>query len=323
MTPKRPASPWPVVAAAVLVAATLLGVRAAPLPEARSAPLELALTVDDLTRANVQPEPERGAESLDRMVAAFARHRLPPVTGFLNGATLERHPEDRPALERWVAAGHRLGNHSFSHVDLGRVGSRAFLADVERNEPLLRDLAGPAAPERDWRVFRFPYLQEGATIQAHDEVRARLLAKGYRIAPVTVDFDDWQWFPSHARCARDGDSVGTQRLRARYRAAAREALLAADAKARRLFGRPIPQILLLHAGEFSALLMDELIAEYAAMGVRFVSLDEALADPVYALDPRVARSFGSPFLEQVAFAQRGETESTPWPPHAELAALCR
>jgi peptidoglycan/xylan/chitin deacetylase (PgdA/CDA1 family) len=285
-------------------------------------PIEVAISVDDLTRPPFDPPLEPPEQVLARLVEAFARHRLPPVTGFVNGATVEGRPAERAALEAWRRAGHRLGNHTFAHVDLARVGPEAFVADVERNEPLLAALAGPGAPARDWRVLRFPFLQEGATVEAREAVREALFARGYRIAEVTVDFEDWRWSPAFARCAGAHDSAGLDELRALYRSAARDALLQADARARELFGRRIRQIVLIHAEAFTAEMIEPLLQEYEALGVRFIALDAALEDPVYHVDPRVARSWGSPFLVQVELARRGDAPLAEPREHAALARVC-
>src|SRR5512147_2069979 len=105
--------------AVVVAGAGLLGVRAVRKPAADepTTPIEVAITVDDLSRPAFQPDDERAGRIVEKLVGAFAAHHLPPVTGFLNGLRLREHPEDRAALERWVAAGNLLGNHTYSHVD--------------------------------------------------------------------------------------------------------------------------------------------------------------------------------------------------------------
>jgi peptidoglycan-N-acetylglucosamine deacetylase len=311
---------------AVFVAgAGLLGVRAVRQPDNDlSGPIEVAITVDDLPRP---PFPQDGVPAqvlLDKLSSAFARHHLPPVTGFVNGHRLEEHPEDKRALMHWVKKGNLLGNHTYSHMDLAKVTLDQYDADVERNEALLESVQGAPQPGRDWRVFRYPYLQEGSSEATREATREYLFERGYRIAEVTVDFEDWQWFPIFARCSADGDPRAVDKLRARYRRAARDTLLDADRTARELFGRRIRQVLLLHAGNFTAEMIEDLLDEYEAMGVRFIKLDDALHDSVYQLDPRFARRWGSPFLVQVESALQGdEPKVAAWPPYPELAQLCR
>ncbi|HTO06763.1 MAG TPA: polysaccharide deacetylase family protein [Myxococcota bacterium] len=306
---------WLVIVAA---GAGFLGVRAVQVdhPAPSDAPIEVAVTVDDLPRMAI---PNSGSADvvLHRLVTAFQRHHLPPVTGFVNGKRLEEHPEDRAALREWLAAGNRIGNHTYSHPDLAKTSLAEFSEDVRRNEAVLESLQ----PGHDWRVFRYPFLQEGASESAREAARSYLFSRGYRIAEVTVDFEDWQWFPIFHRCHADDRDV--EKLRARYRRAARDTLLDSDRQARTLFGRRIRQVLLIHAGEFTADMIDDLLEEYEAMGVRFVSLDDAMQDTVYHLDPRFARNWGSPFLYQVRTALRGEDPNAKWPPYPELASYCQ
>jgi peptidoglycan/xylan/chitin deacetylase (PgdA/CDA1 family) len=310
--------------AVAVAAGGFLAVGAAHVPELPrdGQPIELAITVDDLTRPVFEPAYQPAELVLDRLVAAFSRHHLPPVTGFLNGVTVERHPEDEAGVRHWLDAGNLLGNHTYSHPDLARVDVAAYLADIDRNENWLAKLAGAPVLGRDWRVFRYPFLQEGATESAREEVRAHLFARGYRIAEVTVDFEDWQWFPSYARCRASGSEREIDTLRTLYREAARKELLASDKLARQTFGRPIRQVLLLHAGAFTAEMIEDLLQEYEALGVRFVSLATALEDSAYHLDPRVTRSWGSSYLSQLELSRGVELPAAPWPPHAEVAALC-
>lgn len=97
----------------------------------------------------------------------------------------------------------------------------------------------------------------------------------------------------------------------------------ADAAARDLFGRPIPQILLLHVGAFDAVMIDDLLSQYEKLGVRFVSLDEALRDRIYTDPPPDTTSPGGGFLHQFRKARGTRTTPPPTQPAALLDALCR
>ena len=175
-------------------------------------------------------------------------------------------------------------------------------------------------PGRDWRVFRYPFLQEGATESAREAVRAHLFEKGYRIARGDGRLRGLAVVPAlralrgRERRARDLERAA----RALPRAPRATELLDADALARELFGRPIRQILLLHAGAFTAEMIEDLLAEYEALGVRFISLDDALEDPAYHLDPRFARELGQPVP-----ATRCESALQRRRPDVEVAAARR
>lgn len=57
------------------------------------------------------------------------------ATFFLTGAEIERHPESAAAL---VAAGHELGNHSWSHPRMVFMGRDRIAAEIERTDALIR-----------------------------------------------------------------------------------------------------------------------------------------------------------------------------------------
>src|SRR6266508_605453 len=223
-------------------------------------------------------------------------------------------------LEAWAAAGFRLANHNYSHLNLDSVNAERFVEDIEANEPLLTMLArGPAA-----KLFRYPYLREGNTLEKRDTVRRWLAAHNYRVAPVTVYFEDWAWNDPYARCRSRNDRPAIAWLKESFLQAAADRLAWSDVAARRIFGRPIRHILLLHIGAFDAAILDELLEAYAAAGVRVISLEDALRDAAYAEDPKLASGEELPFLEQLGRARglKLPPGSTPIPRHL-LETVCR
>jgi peptidoglycan/xylan/chitin deacetylase (PgdA/CDA1 family) len=302
-----------------------LGCAEAPRPPAPASPsrtIDVAVTVDDLPHHGPDVPGESRLSIHQAFVAAFRAHHLPPVYGFVVGGQLDAHPDDRAALDAWVAAGNPVGNHTRSHPDLRQMSADEYLADVVANEPLLRDL-GRVPDDRSWKFFRYPFLQEGTDLGSRSRIREALLARGYRIAPVTVDFYDWAYNAPYARCLARHDERGLAALEKSYLDDARLWIRWADAAARALFGRPIEQILLLHIGAFDARVLGELLTEYEKLGVRFVSLEQALADPVYAVEPKSPRTWEGTFLSQVREARDAEDPPEPNLPESLLGALCR
>jgi peptidoglycan/xylan/chitin deacetylase (PgdA/CDA1 family) len=308
--------------------ATLAGVPAshgsAAQPAAPSPPhaIDVAITVDDLPHHGADVPGESRLAIHQAFVAAFRAHHVPPVYGFVIGGQLDAHPEDRAALDAWVASGNPVGNHTRTHPDLHKTTVDAYLADLDANEPLLRELAR-GADERSWKVFRYPYLQEGTDLASRARIRDHIAARGYRIAQVTVDFYDWAYNAPYARCLARRDEQALAALKKSYLDDARLSLHWADAAARALFGRPVEQILLLHIGAFDALVLDELLTQYERQGVRFVSLEQAMADPIYAVEPRAPRAWEGTFLAQVREARGVDDPPEPNLPEALLGALCR
>jgi peptidoglycan/xylan/chitin deacetylase (PgdA/CDA1 family) len=291
-------------------------------PAASRPAIEVAITVDDLPRHG-PALPGQSRVAIHRaFLAAFRAHHLPPVYGFVCGGSIDAHPEDRAALEAWSSEGNPLGNHTRTHPDLHQTTVDAYLADLDANEPLLRTLAN-GAEERTWKVFRYPFLQEGTDLDSRARLRQQIVARGYRIAQVTIDFYDWAYNEPYARCQAKHDERAVAALKTSYLDHAKVELHWADAFARAAFGRPIPQILLLHIGAFDAVVFDGLLSLYEKEGVRFVSLDHAMSDPVYAQEPSRPTAWEGTFLSQLAESRATEGPPEPILPEALLDAMCR
>ncbi|HET6345086.1 MAG TPA: polysaccharide deacetylase family protein, partial [Myxococcota bacterium] len=111
-------------------------VRAATHPVA-TAPIQVALTFDDLPSHGPFVTGIGPARAHGLILQALKEHDVPPTYGFINGNVLEDRPELRATLKAWVAAGNYLGNHTYSHYSLGAVPPAVYEADIDRNEPLL------------------------------------------------------------------------------------------------------------------------------------------------------------------------------------------
>jgi peptidoglycan/xylan/chitin deacetylase (PgdA/CDA1 family) len=274
-----------------------------------AAPFEIAITVDDL--------PVHGPETpgMDRMqiearlLAAFRKHRLPPVTGFVNGSKIDQAPLVRGL---WQAFGNPIGNHGFRHLSLTDTSVADYVADIEANESFITT-----------KIFRYPFLFEGETLEKRDAVRGWLFQHGYRIAQVTVDGDDWVWNPPYARCTEKRDWITLGRLRRTFLDAQVRYLAHYRALAQQLLGREPRHIYLLHVGAMDADQMDALLSSLEAAGARFITLERALEDPLYQTDPKFATKDGSTLLDKMSAAQKLPYPKFDWPDEKWLENACR
>lgn len=72
-----------------------------------------------------------------------------PATFFMVGSQIERHPKTALAVAR---AGHEIGNHTYSHVKLHRVGPRRAVEEIRRTHEAIVRITGRVA-----RSFRAPH----------------------------------------------------------------------------------------------------------------------------------------------------------------------
>jgi peptidoglycan-N-acetylglucosamine deacetylase len=280
---------------------------------------EMAVTIDDLPTHGPLPKGMQRAAIAEQIISILKRYEVPEVYGFVNGGQIRDNPAHMDILRMWVEAGLSVGNHTFAHPNLNRVSAADYIGDIERNEAMLVEVAGPL-----WgRVFRYPYLREGDTPQKRRAVRRWLAAQGYQIAQVTVYFDDWAWNDAYARCVGRPDPGAIQWLKQSFLQSAVQRLAWSEAVAKAMLGRQIKHILLLHLGAFDAMMLEELLAAYRQAGVTMIGLTEAMTDPAYKLDPDIVWDGELTFLLQVARARKLPIPPAPAIPLRKLSAVCR
>lgn len=310
------------VQSASLVAAAVMGICACGLlaqaPAHANAPLQVAFTFDDLPAHGPLPPGMARPAVVHSILETLKREKMPPIYGFVNGFRVEQYPYQIHILEAWQAAGNPLGNHTWSHPEFDKLTVAQYETNIARNEPLLRKLA----PAGEWHWFRFPYLEEGNTVEKREQLRAWLSQRGYRVAEVSMDFQDYNWNDSYARCAVKHNDAAIQSLHDSYLAAADESIRVYRGIAQQLYQRDVPYVLLLHVGAFDARMLPELIALFRARGFTFVTLQEAMADPIYSFDPKVPSPDGNTFNEMVAQSRNINTPDIT-DRSKELNAMCR
>jgi peptidoglycan-N-acetylglucosamine deacetylase len=140
------AARWPAAALAALVAAALApfaaraGVPAGePIARLRTTEKVIALSFDDGPQAT---------PVLDTLLAVLESRHV-HATFFVIGAELVRVPD---AGRRLLAAGHELGNHSWTHPHLDSIGVDSMRVELARTDSLLRALGA-----RGHILLRPPY----------------------------------------------------------------------------------------------------------------------------------------------------------------------
>jgi peptidoglycan/xylan/chitin deacetylase (PgdA/CDA1 family) len=286
--------------------------------------LKVALTFDDLPLNGALPLGSKQSDFARDTVAVLRKHKIPPSYGFINARQLEGNPDGALALRLWIAGGHPLANHTYSHIDFTRNSAEEFQRDVLRNEPVLQLLQPRGQEGANWKWFRYPYLHEGDTLEKRRTVRSFLAANGYRIAQTTLDYEDYLWNSAHARCVVREDAAAIAWLRESYLTAAREFTRLQRDNARAVFGRDIHHVLLLHLGSFSAQILPDLFKLLDAEGFDIVTLEEAQRDPVYATDPDFADPRGGTHTELTMLAkQANSVRPYPAKPRQRLTEICQ
>jgi len=135
---------------------------------------KLALTFDD------GPDPEWTPQILDILKAKHVK-----ATFFVIGENAEAYPQ---IVQRMVAEGHDVGNHTFTHPNLADTPGAAVVLELNATQRLFQALTG-----RSLRLFRPPYLGDAEPSDESD-LRPVELAQslGYITIGMHVDPVDWE-----------------------------------------------------------------------------------------------------------------------------------
>ena len=241
--------------------------------------LELAVTFDDgpkLTATPLLSPAERNERLLAQLAAAKVTAALFVTLG--NGAD---RPEGLALLRAWGEAGHAIGNHTVTHLDLNASSTtlEAYEAELLACDAVIREVPG----YRPW--FRFTFLREGNTPEKRDGIRAFLAERTWLNARVTVDTSDWRLDQKLAALLRKDPKADLAPLKAVYLAHLRQRANAFRDLSRRLLGRDVGHTLLLHHNLLNALFLADVLAQLRADGWTLVAPEVAFADPVYREEP--------------------------------------
>ncbi|MFC5345016.1 polysaccharide deacetylase family protein [Brevundimonas staleyi] len=284
----------------------------------------VAVTFDDLpyqasTEALCNPEQ---AMTLTRDFLAMLEPLDSHATAFVNsGKVCEAEAQTLlpQILNAWLDAGIDLGNHTASHINIHSTTPEAYLADVDAGAPVVQAVL--EARGRTLQYFRHPYLFTGETQEKHDAIAAGLSERGYVIAPVTIDNVDWMFGDVYRKAERLGDEALKRRVGEAYVAYMTTVLDFFEPYGAEITGGREPaQVLLLHANTLNRDWYPQIDALYRARGYAFVTLAQALEDPIYGHADTYVRRNGVSWLHRWTQTDGRPIRWEPEPPAWIVAA---
>jgi peptidoglycan/xylan/chitin deacetylase (PgdA/CDA1 family) len=264
---------------------------------------QVAITIDDLPAASDSSMSGRAITEMTAKLLTILRDQKVPVVGFVNEKKLYRFGEvdERiKALEMWVDYGFELGNHTYSHSSLNRVGLKAWEDDVIQGENVTRLLL--ARHNVKLRYFRHPFLDTGRDLQTRREAERFLAERGYHVAPVTLDAWDWMYATVYEDAKQRRDDELQRELVKSYLSYSDGVFAYFEQLSVKTIGYEPKQILLLHANRLEADHIGELLELLRKRGYRFITLADALNDPAYGLPNTYVGEEGMGWLEQWAIS---------------------
>lgn len=139
-----------------------------------------ALYVGDTNQKEIYITFDAGFENgnTERILDALKKHGV-KATFFLVGNYFETQPE---LVKRMAEEGHTIGNHTYSHPDMSKIGDiQSFQTELQKNEALYRDILGSEMP----KLYRPP---QGKFCEENLKMAQQL---GYSTVFWSLAYVDW------------------------------------------------------------------------------------------------------------------------------------
>ncbi|MCP4115808.1 MAG: polysaccharide deacetylase family protein [Desulfobacteraceae bacterium] len=266
----------------ILWAALLLGLPS--ISQAQS----IALSFDDGLDPRTQPLASSWNSSI---LEALSNAQIKSIL-FPAGKRVDS-PAGLNLVRDWGKAGHAVGNHTYSHLNLcsKQTTLEQFITETERNEALLKDIPG-------WtKRLRFPYLKEGETVSKRDGFRTWLTDHGYKSGAVSIDASDWYYNKRYLAWRASHPDDDPSQFRIAYLNHLWNRATYYDSLSEQILHRSVKHVLLLHTKAINAAFLPDIIAMFRSKGWTIISPEEAYEDPIYAMTP-----MGLPAGESILWA---------------------
>ena len=226
----------------------------------------IAVTIDDLPFVGANSG-ERGlqrtTDRFNNIVNALVENQV-PATGFIIGGAIGKGQWE--LLERFKQQGFTLGNHTYTHISLSRVGAKKYIEDLDKADQKLTSIM--TTP----KYFRYPYLDEGKG-ENRTQVYDYLSTHQYIIAPVTIDSKDYSFNERLLRINWRNRDARLNSIKQDYLGYINRQI----DRAEKMHHENYPEILLIHANLINSHAMGDVIQLFKKRGYRFISLDEAIS----------------------------------------------
>ncbi len=252
----------------------------------------IAITIDDLPTLSHSIIDSGEQRAYFRRILETLENYNIKATGFVVGMLIREHTKE--LLGEFINAGHVLGNHTQNHLDLNKVSCETFEEDIQRNQEILSDY------QEKISYFRYPMLHRGNTEEKKTRILHFLAKNNYTVAPVTIDTDEAVYNVRYVKAFFAGNRDQADSIGREYLTHMLNKLKYFHIMAKEITGREISHIMLLHMNFINSYYLGELLEFMKNEKWRFITLEEALKDPVYLLRDKYTGKRGLSWLERIS-----------------------
>ena len=268
----------------------------------------IAITIDDVDMDG-EDTPHLNLKDRNKAILKALKRANIKAAFFVCGSRVD-NKQGRKRLRVIDEEGHLIGNHTYLHLNYTKTPFDVFAADVLRNELVIKDL------QHFQRLFRFPYLKEGATEQQRDRMREFLRDYGYRVGYVTVDASEWAIDARLRKRLKENPEADLSAYRDFYLEHIWNRATYYDELSKKVVGRSVNHTLLIHHNLLAALFLRDLLKMFESKGWELIDAGEAFTDPVFARMPEVVPA-GESIIWALAKEQTGFEKQLRYPAEDE------
>lgn len=253
------------------------GVQKQEVPDKANTRPKISFTFDDGITSDM---PGYDFKTWNALILQHLEKEQVKAVFFVTGSN-KTDEKGRFLLQSWNDAGHRIGNHTYSHPNYNNSKTTFpdFAQEFLRTDSIIRPYS------QHIKLFRFPYLKEGDTPEKIAQFRALLQAHQYANGYVTIDASDWAIDSRLRKKLKENPNADLEPFRQFYLNHLYERALFYEDLAQQISGRQISHTLLLHHNLAAALFLDDLIAMFREKGWEIIPADLAFQDEIFKSQP--------------------------------------
>ena len=239
---------------------------------------KVSITIDDVPNSLLY----KGDGFRSRLLNLIDSMKL-PVAIFINEVKIfdiDEADESLRMLDEWIESPNVIvGNHGYKHRMYSEEGIDSFKIDVLQGEAISKPLA--LRHDKGETYYRFPYNDLGKDAHEHKLAVDYLDSRGYTVTPFTVHSDDWLVTQLYEHYKKAGRTKDAERVGREFVEFTLKNFDYMETLTDKKVGRNVSQIYLMHDNLLNADYLDDLLTALIKRGYTFISLDEAMKDPVY------------------------------------------